>query len=140
MYPLTTILLIAIHIIHYTHHRYYTISSIYTICTWAPLISMVIFRDTHEIANYNYALSTQGRSSSSRGWNNKLLIMINHILFVASKIINHSQSYEQSKYCNLITYLISILTLTARRTFFYKHLYHVTKPTVGQYITTLKRT
>ena len=36
--PLTTILLITIHIIHYTHHCYYAINSINAfICAWALL-------------------------------------------------------------------------------------------------------
>ena len=39
----------------------------------------------------------RGHSSCSRGCANKLLIIIKRFLFTASKNINHSPSYEQSK-------------------------------------------
>ena len=47
MYPLTTISYITYSVVN-------TPMYLIAICTWAPLISMVIFRYTHEIANYIY--------------------------------------------------------------------------------------
>ena len=52
MYPLTTISYITYSVVN-------TPMYLIAICTWAPLISMVIFRYTHEIANYIYDQRTQ---------------------------------------------------------------------------------
>ena len=54
----------------------------------------------HAIKGIDYKITRvpRGHSSCSRGCANNLLITIIHFLCTASKNINHSPSYEQSKY------------------------------------------
>ena len=94
--PLTTILLITIHIIHYTHHRYYALSDLH-VGTLDLYGDDFVTHNTKPQIIYMTRVP-RGHSSCLRGCANKLLIIIKRFLFTPSKNIEHSPSYEQSKY------------------------------------------